>query len=499
MNRSFAALIAGGTGFLSLSYEILWVRVYAFATSGEATSFGEVLGTYLAGIAIGAFVARRYCGDSTLRRETKALWIAIAVATGLAFGLIPMVAELARHLPTSAALPLFGLVAATQGAVLPLLAHAAIPPDHESGARLARLFLANIAGCAAGSLLTGFVLMDELTLSQIAALLAASGFVLSGFCALGSRDDRAANLAIPGLMVVGPLLAFATSFDFHEAVYEKLQLKAAYTPDFRFIDVIETKSGVITVTPDRTVFGGGAYDGSFNLDPISDENGILRAYAIAAMHPAPREVLLIGLGSGAWAKVLAQHPALRRLTVIEINPGYVELVRRNQSMRSLLEDPKVEIIFDDGRRWLHRNQTRFDAIVQNTTHHWRAHVTNLLSKEYLDLIRDHLLPGGVYHSNSTGALEFLKTAASLFPHARRFRSFVCVGDSPLNIDPLEVEVTLRSWRIDGRFAFPRGDAAATARILEILGAGDWEDRASMLARTAANRTITDDNMATEFR
>ena len=50
----------------------------------------------------------------------------------------------------------------------------------------------------------------------------------------------------------------------------------------------------------------------------------------------------------------------------------------------MLHDPKVDIVIDDGRRWLNPPpDERFDVIVMNTTWHWRAHITDLLSTEFM--------------------------------------------------------------------------------------------------------------------
>ena len=79
---------------------------------------------------------------------------------------------------------------------------------------------------------------------------------------------------------------------------------------------------------------------------------------------------------------------------------------------SLLDNPKVEIVIDDGRRWLNRHPERkFDAIIQNTTWYYRPNVTNLLSREYLALVAAHLREGGVIMYNTTGSLRVQRTLA----------------------------------------------------------------------------------------
>jgi hypothetical protein len=65
--------------------------------------------------------------------------------------------------------------------------------------------------------------------------------------------------------------------------WEKLQFKTQLADGFRFADVVETKSGVITVTPSGEVYGGGAYDGIFDAGFRYDRNGIFRTYSLGAV------------------------------------------------------------------------------------------------------------------------------------------------------------------------------------------------------------------------
>jgi spermidine synthase len=108
----------------------------------------------------------------------------------------------------------------------------------------------------------------------------------------------------------------------------------------------------------------------------------------------PKEVLEVGLSGGAWTEIISNHPQLEKQVVVEINPGYVEVIRRYPMVAPLLRNPKVEVVIDDGRRWMERHRDRkFDVIVMDTIYHWRAHATNLLSVEFLDLARQLLKPG----------------------------------------------------------------------------------------------------------
>src|SRR5262249_55941944 len=274
-----------------------------------------------------------------------------------------------------------------------------------------------------------------------------------------------------------------------------------------FVEVVETRSGIITVDADGTVFGHGMYDGRFNTDLKHDTNGIVRPYALSLFHPAPRQVLMIGLASGSRAQVIASKPEGSSLTMVEINPGYLQLVARAPEVASLLRNPKVTIVTDDGRRWLRLNPARkFDVIVSNTTWHFRANVSNLLSAEFLELIREHLEPAGAFFYNTTGSDRVQRTGCLAFAHGARFTNHMVVSDTPIAWDVARWRATLESYRIDGTAVFNLGhaeDRAALDRLMvvsESLAPNAKHDAASpiepcpdILARTDGKPIVTDDN------
>jgi hypothetical protein len=164
MTLRLAAAVSMASGFIALSYEILWVRVYDFMNEGEPQAFGFLLSAYLAGLALGALHARRYCGghDAAGRAASVAALVPLLImANVVAFATVPT--WLPWHPGRSRRhkrFPIFALAAGLLGTTFPLVAHSAILPDERTGGRVAQLYLANIAGSTAGSLLTGFVLLD---------------------------------------------------------------------------------------------------------------------------------------------------------------------------------------------------------------------------------------------------------------------------------------------------------------------------------------------------
>jgi spermidine synthase len=511
---ALAVIVAGIAGFISLGYEIVWYRLFSFTTGGAAKSFAFLLGAYLAGIGFGSLACNRICQKVTNPRSfVRFLVGTVFGANLLGFMVGPILFNLVAHASYRWTLVPVAVAAACLGAVFPLLCHISIPADESAGARMSYLYLSNIVGSALGSYLTGSVLMDILPLAHISVVLALLGLGLGAVLLLkaglswGQLLTSALGVCVGGLFVVqasGPL--------FHE-MYQKLMLRDAYS--LRAIGgqisaVVETKSGVITVTRTDAIFGGGIYDGRFSVSLVHDTNGIQRPFSLSYFHPNPKEVLMIGLSSGSWAQVVANHPQVEHLTIVEINPGYLRLIQRHPDVASLLQNPKVHIDIDDGRRWLVRNPERkFDAIVMNSSYAWRSNASNLLSTEFLQLVRQHLNPGGIHFYNATDSKEVMATGLSVFPFGMRMGSCMVVSDTPFQLDAKRWLDVLSDYRIDGKPVFDLSQEHDRRRLSEVMamtttidsdvgGPTTVESAEHIRARTGGVRIITDDNMGAEW-
>ncbi|MCA9583959.1 MAG: hypothetical protein KC657_01230 [Myxococcales bacterium] len=505
-------LIAAASGFISLSYEILWYRVISFASWGLPGAFGLLLAAYLFGIAVGSRIAGHMCREGAKAGDARQLqriaWFAL-VANVLGWLVVPVFGMSAKRWDWPPALIAVAVAAAMLGAILPLVSHFGIPADERAGSRLSYVYLANIVGSAAGSLVTGFVVLDAWSIQRAGAFLALLGLGLVALLlALSDLGRARRGIALASVAGTAGVIMLGTPAAY-DRIYERLLFKKKLQDDTKFAEIIETKSGVITVTQDGTVYGGGAYDGRFNTSIRYDRNGILRAYGIGAMHPAPKRMLMIGLASGSWAKVLSHMPGLEQFDIVEINPGYLKLIGGHDEVKSVLTDPKVRIHIDDGRRWLHRHPTeKFDVVVMNTTWHWRAHSTNLLSQEFMHLVREHLSPGGLFFFNTTSSDDVQRTAAETFPHAMRVYNFMAASDAPFSFDKERWRKLLADYSLDGTPAIDRSTPEGQAFYDDLVSYADsiheppvghgLESRDSVLARTKGARIVTDDNMVPEW-
>ena len=505
-------LLAAAAGFVSLSYEIFFFRTISYASGSSAPAFAVTLSAFLVGIASGSRRAGELCRTATQMQTLRRLADSLLIASLIGLVFLPILDHLGwlERGVVGVGMLMVYIVARFWGAVLPNLAELSIEADERAGMRTAFLYLSNILGSAAGSVLTGFVLMDRFGLVTIASGLAIAGVACALVPMMALAAPRREKLRHFGFAAVIGIAAVAVVPQWSGRVLESLQWKGASAQ--KFVHVIENRSGIITVTEDGTVYGHGMYDGRFNTDLKNDTNGIVRPYALSLFHPTPRDVLMIGLSSGSWAQVIASNPAVASLTIVEINPGYMSLIEREPEVTSVLANPKVKIVTDDGRRWLRANPgRRFDAVVSNTTWHFRASVTNLLSVEFLDLVRRHLNSGGVFFYNTTDSARVQHTGCLVFPYGARFTNHMVVSEKPIAWDFRRWRRTLETYRIDGAPVFDIRRVADRKLLDELSGfersldpkaaqaaKRPIEPCPDLLARTAGKQIVTDDNMGSEW-
>ena len=329
---------------------------------------------------VGAFVlskpraARLADASPTHARLVPTALLAAAAVTALVCS--PGMALVPATAPSWLALPLVMLVAGLWAALFPVIAHLSVAPDRDVGAGIGRLYLANVVGAVAGCLFTGFVLMDHLATRELTIALTVVGVAIA-WVLWSDAGARPMLAATAGLSVLCVALGFA-AIPLYADLYQRLLYRRPVSDSKRFDHLVETKGGVAAVTHEGIIYGGGVYDGRVSIDFVDDVNGIFRPFSVSAFHSAPRRVLMIGLSGGAWAEVVANHPQLDELVVVEINPGYLKLIPSYPVVADLLANPRVKIVVDDGRRWLrnHRGQG-FDVVIMNTTFHWRSFASNV--------------------------------------------------------------------------------------------------------------------------
>lgn len=495
-------ILSAVVGYIALSQEILWFRALSFASGDHPRVFANALGSLLLGVALGAGLSRFLCA-----KAPSASMAVVGLLLGISAILYPLSLPLCAYVYSTSKVA--GLIFSTAmvgvgslflGAVLPTLCHFAIRTGRAIGLPVSWIYFANIVGSTAGPLLTGFVLLDLFGLQRNVGLLTALTGLSAGAVLLAAPFATKSKTILVAGLGAATIILWASQYFLYDALLERLQFKEDFSRYTRFKYVEQNRSGIITVQSGETdiIYGGGVYDGRFNIDPVINSNYITRTYMAAALHPHPKKMLVIGLSSGSWVRALSLHDRIEKMTVVEINPAYTRIIKNYPQIAPILNDPKIELIVDDGRRWLNRHaDERFDFILMNTSYHWRSMATNLLSDEFLRLMKAHLNPGGVIYYNTTSADDAYFTAAKVFNHVIQYGNFVGAGDNPFAMTPSQKKEALLGFRLNGESIFEKN--AAMKAVLEELANADLVDLAPTLRKRKDLYQITDDNMAPEFK
>ena len=88
-----------------------------------------------------------------------------------------------------------------------------------------------------------------------------------------------------------------------------------------------------------------------------------------------------------------------------------------------MHDPRVRIVYDDARHFVLTTNEKFDIITSDPIHPWVKGSATLYSKEYFDLVKEHLNPGGIvtqwvplYESDANTVKSEVATFFDVFPN-----------------------------------------------------------------------------------
>jgi len=154
----------------------------------------------------------------------------------------------------------------------------------------------------------------------------------------------------------------------------------------------------------------------------------------ALMHPKPKKVLIVGCGAGVTAGSFIVHPDVEKIVICELEPLIPQVVakyfsRENNDVVSRKQDgqfisDKVEIVYDDARHYILTTREKFDIITSDPIHPWVKGAATLYTKEYFDLVKAHLNPGGLvtqwiplYESSEPAVKSEIATFCETFGNA----------------------------------------------------------------------------------
>ena len=493
--KQYIYIVSFFSGFLSLSQEIIWMRITSFVGMSVPQTFAYTLALFLLGIALGAQVGKNIC-KRRVEIDISLLGVILVVAALIDVMLITVFYLYSSlYSPSIILLGLLTLIcAAVRGIAFPLVHHVGAATK-KTGTQVSNIYFSNVFGSTLAPLLIGFVALDYLNTQQVYLLVCTLTLIVGLFC-FKSFKIKTVLLTVSVISLMALILP--------EKIFHELS-KNSYQANQYPSQLIENKYGFIQVyddEKDKVILGANVYDGKLNTDIFHNSNGIDRAYLLTAIKPQAKTALIIGLSTGSWAQVLTSMPSLEKITIIEINPAYVDFIKEHPEVSELLEDDRVEIVFDDGRKYLKQHQEdTYDIILMNTTWNWRAYASNLLSADFLNIVKQSLTPDGITYYNTTQSLDAYYTAQSVFNYTYQYKFMVLASKRPVTIDAAIIEnklCKLKNYKTKKSIFDNQQQCQESTEVIMSSPFIPYKD-IDMVSLNRAPRIITDNNMITEYK
>jgi spermidine synthase len=399
------------SGFIAISLEIIWFRVLDVALQSTAYTYAHLLAFILVSNGLGSLLGAKTIHFINKPRPVFLLIQGIVPAySAIAIWLIALYwqghPELRsdigyidpNNLGTAVVfkyvvLPLVMMVVPNLllGFYFPVVQKAIQTDDRKIGQRVGLIQIANILGNTTGSLLTGLILLDQWGTADSLRLLVLLGL---GFVLLLRLNWIKAKLI--GMLVI-VLIGIAVFFPTNTRLWADLHgIKSQ-----QYFIVAEDSTGVAAIAEadqQGILFASGQAQAHFPYFHAHAQLGSIPAL----IHPHPRRVLIIGLGSGGTAHTIGANPLTQEVNVVELLGAELTVLREyakspvGKPLSFLFRDPRYRFVVGDGRQELSLANRQFDIIEADAIQPWRSRAGMLYSQEFFQEVRSHLAPGGMF-------------------------------------------------------------------------------------------------------
>lgn len=473
--------LAAFSGFGLLALQTLYTRMFSLVFHNSVYSFGAVVAAFLVALALAAAWVSRW--DE--RFEAKHIrWMSLQ-AGGIAVA-VSMLGFIAwtRLEYFSAGTSFFGYVGAAMGLALtvlivPIVLLGSVLPwtwrvagaDH--GHSVGMLTCTNAMGAALGAVFASFVLLP--TIGLWGGIASFAGVYVAAAAIMGCKNMtvRDAVSHLLGALVCVAAFFAANSYD---GVANDQELLMRRESAYGWIDVVRSKTdGGLDLRQNIHYTLG-----STNSSAMERRQG----HMPLLLHPAPRQVLFIGLATGITAGTALDHESVETVEVAELIPDVVAgAAMFATANRGIVNAERASITVGDGRRFLSRTSKTYDVIVSDLFVPWESQTGYLYTEEMYQAARRRLTTGGLFcqwlplWQVSERELRIIAdTFAAVFPfvtvwYGREHERWTVLGLVGSE-EPIVLDAAALAARLAGKASFD-STSPESADALVASYAGDW--------------------------
>lgn len=541
----------GVSGFCALGYEVLWTRILSIVIGASVYGFTILLMAFLAGIGLGSAAYGLFLRVSGTRRMEPENHPLRSVA---GFGIVQVIIGVSalvvtlhiRDLPTHAvfvhdfihnlhmkirpfktrqlanfvlAFSFMFVPAFFMGVAFPLAGKIHGQYKKIVGHAVGEILSYNTIGAILGSAVSGFVLIYLLgvQLSLQAIILINIGFGLLVLVSVTGR--KLLNWGISGAVTVAILvLVFNPGMwklwdTKYYALYQSNHPEMYSSPEkvrdnMENSEILYYGEGVQAIVSSIKSGEAQFFITNGRVEASNSNEGMQCQYTLGhlpmLLNKNPKKVFVLGTGSGMTLGATSVHPSVEQITLAEIEPKVLGVARTFGIYNHyVLNNPKLRIVFNDGRNFLMTTKEKFDVITADPIHPWFSGVGYLYSTEYFKLAAERLNPGGIicqwlpiYELTEENLKSVVKTLREIFPYI-----MIWLTDADAELIGSDSPIVINEKDLERRIRVPE-----VLQDLERVKMGSVEDFLSYFvmgndgatAYSAEGRINTDDNLYLEF-
>ena len=446
-------VVSAVSGGVALIFQVVWTRTLVLSMGSTVHAFTLILTAFILGLAGGSALCSRYV--SKFRNPVAVLGF-VQTAIGLtALSLLPLLGNLphwfsgivtdhmralsqqvGRDVPPSGygwilyvqfmlTLVFVAVPAFVMGTVFPLACRLAAGADDAVGRSVGAVYTWNTLGSIAGSVAASFVLIPILGLDTTAKAAVCANFALAAVLLLMASPGLRPWIAIPALGLAGawllpawdPQVIGGGAFIYgSRGMNRKTELVGEYWDAYGLVTVDRNPAG------DLFLRINGKIDASTSGGDMITQ--LYVGHLPMLHHPAPRRVMVIGLGAGFTLGAVNRHPEVTEVDCVEVSPAVIRaaLDHFGPHNGNVANGRGVRILEGDGRNAIAFAETPYDVVISQPSNLWLSGMANLFTRDFFQSVFDRLNPDGVfaqwihaYRLSSEDFLTVLRTFYDVFP------------------------------------------------------------------------------------
>ncbi len=477
-------LVIGLSGMAALGAEVIWTRLLSLMLGATVYTFSIILAVFLIGIGIGSGIGSAVAGESKHPRVALGIcqfllaaataWAAFVISGSLPYW--PVNSALSSSPWYTFQVDLVRVMWAVLpasllwGASFPLALAAVAVKGKDPGRLVGTVYAANTVGAILGALVFSLILVPGIGTHRSQRVLVAMAGV-SALLALAGPLRRSARrlapaLAVAAVVVAVTLLALAVpGLPWQVVAYGRQMLTSVGSSSI--LEVSEGMNASIAIT--EWIDGKRLFHVSGKVEASSEPHDMrlqrMLGHLPAMMHPNPKTVLVVGFGAGVTAGSFVLYPGIEKIVICEIEPRIPEIATKYFSRENyeVLNDRRVQVVYDDARHYILTTKDKFDIITSDPIHPWVKGSATLYSREYFEMCRRRLNPGGLisqwlplYESNTETVKTELATFFQVFPNGTLWGNDVSgagydsvligqAGNGPIDVDGVQRRLDSREY------------------------------------------------------